>query len=138
MTFHHQHSVAYSCMVTCIIKFLASLEEVVLAAQKVAEKADQPLKIDHPLLDKVRACSANPDMAASFFLWMLSPLPTWRLSALACFHPYLEPTYLRMLDEFPLPASHPCKETILVERTDDRSCVKTGECLSEYVLHLGV
>ena len=124
--------------VTCIIKFLAPQEDAVLSALKAAEKAEQPRKVDHPLLDKVRACSANPDMAADFFLWMLSPIPTWRLSAEGCFHPYLEPTYLRMLDEFPLPESHPCKEITLGKPTDPGSFVKIGECFSMCLLQLGV
>ena len=120
--------------VTRIIEFLAPQEDAVLSAKRAAEKAEQPGKVDHPLLDKVRACSAHPDVAADFFLWMLSPIHTWRLSAEACFHPYLEPTRLRMLDEFPLPESHPCGEMIVKEPTDDGSYVKIGECL----LHLGV
>ncbi len=50
-------------------------EDAVLTARE----ADEPVK--HPLLDKVRECSANPDAAAAdFFLQMLDPIPSWRMS----------------------------------------------------------
>ena len=97
-----------------------------LSAMKVVEKEGQPFKVDHPLLDKVRACSANPDKAADFFLWILHPIRTWRLSAGACLHPYLKPTYLRMLDEFPLPESHPCGELILEKPIADGDYMEPG------------
>ena len=61
--------------------------------------------VEHPLLDKVKACSADPVKAADFFLWLLHPLSVSRLSNVV-YHPYLKPTYLRMLEEFPLPESH--------------------------------
>ena len=91
-------------------------ESAVLSAHRTADTQGQPFKVDHPLLDKVRACSANPEKAADFFLWILHPISTRRLSAEACYHPYLESTYVRMLDEFPLPESHPCHEAVLMER----------------------
>ncbi len=43
-------------------------EDTVLTARE----ADEPVK--HPLLDKVRECSANPDAAADFFLQILDPI----------------------------------------------------------------
>ena len=61
--------------------------------------------VEHPLLDKVKACSPDPIKAADFFLWLLHPLDVARLSNVV-YHPYLKPTYFRMLEEFPLPESH--------------------------------
>ena len=113
-------------MVTRIKQFAVPQEDAVLSAMKVVEKEGQPFKVDHPLLDKVRACSANPDKAADFFLWILHPIRTWRLSAGACLHPYLKPTYLRMLDEFPLPESHPCGELILEKPIADGDYMEPG------------
>ena len=44
-------------------------EDAVIAAMD----ADEPVK--HPLLDKVRDCSANPDAAADFFFQILHWYP---------------------------------------------------------------
>ena len=67
-----------------------------MQAQKVryAESANEP--VDHPLLDKVRACSANPDDAADFFLQMLHPEPARRLPSVGAPHPYIAKTHAEM------------------------------------------
>ena len=39
-------------------------------------------EVQHPLLDKVRQCSAKPDEAASFFQALLSPVPHHRVKAI--------------------------------------------------------
>ena len=48
--------------------------------------------VEHPLLDKVRACSSNPDAAADFFLQLLHPFAIGRMSVEAQYHPYLVET----------------------------------------------
>ncbi len=65
-------------------------EDAVLTARE----ADEPVK--HPLLDKVRECSANPDAAADFFLQMLDPIPSWRMSIEAAGHSYVAETCAEM------------------------------------------
>ena len=52
-----------------------------------AEKANEP--VDHPLLDRVRECSNNPDVAADFFLHMLHPDPTRRMRLSGKPHAYI-------------------------------------------------
>ena len=65
-------------------------EDAVIAAMD----ADEPVK--HPLLDKVRDCSANPDAAADFFLQILHPYPSRCMSANAFDHPYVAETCAEM------------------------------------------
>lgn len=65
-------------------------EDAVIAAMD----ADEP--VEHPLLDKVRDCSANPDAAADFFLQILHPYPYERLSGNAFDHPYVAGTCAEM------------------------------------------
>ena len=79
--------------------------------------------VEHPLLDKVKACSADPVKAADFFLTILHPLHTSRNVSN---HPYLKPTYLKMLREFPLPDTHPYRESSSKESLADGSDQKTG------------
>lgn len=81
-------------------------EEAVRSTEDRALRAGRPLRVEHPLLDKVKACSSDPDMAADFFTWMLSPYDTWRLGLAARDHPYLQPTYSRMLQALGLPDFH--------------------------------
>lgn len=83
--------------------------------------------VKHPMLDKVRACSVNPEQAADFFLLALHPLDTWRLSTDAVNHPYLNPTYVKMREEFPLPDSHPynCQKSEK-ESTAERTVLQSG------------
>ncbi len=40
-------------------------------------------KVQHPLLDKVRQCSANPEQVARFFEEILSPIPHVRVEAIS-------------------------------------------------------
>ena len=96
-------------------------ESAVFSATDEALKDDCLLvdKVKHPLLDKVKACSTDPVKAADFFLSMLHPLDIRRRPNIA-YHPYLKPTYLRMLDEFPLPESHPYR------RAPVKACIAEG------------
>ena len=54
-------------------------------------------EVQHPLLDRVRHCSAAPDQAASFFLQLFHPVPHERVKALD--HPWCASTVMGMLDE---------------------------------------
>ena len=65
-------------------------EDAVVAAKD----ADVPVK--HPLLDKIRECSTNPDAAADFFLQILHPYPWCRMSGDAFAHPYVAETCAEM------------------------------------------
>jgi len=65
-------------------------EDAVIAAMD----ADEPVK--HPLLDKIRECSASPDAAADFFLQILHPYPWCRMSGDAYDHPYVADTCAEM------------------------------------------
>lgn len=42
-------------------------EEAVWATEDRALQEGRALRVEHPLLDKVKACSSDPDMAADFF-----------------------------------------------------------------------
>lgn len=64
-----------------------------MSALREARQTRQPLNVRHPLLHQVRMHSANPDLAADFFLCIFHPVPTLRLDAASCFHhPYLAST----------------------------------------------
>lgn len=92
-------------------------------------------EVKHPLLDKVRACSVNPEQAADFFLLALHPIDTWRLTTDAAHHPYLNPMYVKMLDEFPLPESHPYRRK---KSTSQHTVLQSGGpfvLCCEMVLH---
>ena len=65
-------------------------EDAVMAAMD----ADEPVK--HPLLDKIRECSANPDAAADFFLQIFHPYQCARMSSDASDHPYVAETCAEM------------------------------------------
>ncbi|KAL3137997.1 hypothetical protein ABBQ38_005234 [Trebouxia sp. C0009 RCD-2024] len=90
-----------------MLQVLDEWESAVFSATDYVAKTVRAAEVKHPLLDKVRACSVNADQAADFFLWALHPTNTWRLTTEAANHPYLHPTYVKMLEEFPLPDSHP-------------------------------
>jgi len=60
-------------------------------------------EVQHPLLDKVRLCSANPDQAASFFLHLFHPVPHKRIAAVD--HAWTASTTSRMHDEMGLSCS---------------------------------
>lgn len=57
-----------------VIRFCAEVK-----ACRLAEQTNP--KVQHPLLDKVRQCSADPDQAAAFFFKILSPTPSIRAQA---------------------------------------------------------
>ena len=59
-----------------------------------AEKAEVPVK--HPLLDKVRKCSAYPDLAADFFCLIFHPDACLRSSHNICAQEYIIPSLLQM------------------------------------------
>ena len=52
--------------------------------------------VDHPLLDKVRECSTNPDAAADFFQRLLHPCHSSRLRVEALVHDYIVATFKEM------------------------------------------
>ena len=58
----------------------------------IIEASEAGTLVEHPLLDKVRACSSNPDEASDFFLKLLHPFPIHRMSSEAQAHPYLADT----------------------------------------------
>ena len=61
--------------------------------------------MQHPLLDRVRQCSVNPDQAAAFFQHILSPAPFARVTAPD--HPWCAAATSQMLAEMPpLPVIH--------------------------------
>ena len=60
-------------------------------------------EVQHPLLDKVRLCSVNPDQAASFLLHLFHPVPHKRIAAVD--HAWTTSTTIRMFDEMGLNCS---------------------------------
>ena len=54
-------------------------------------------EVQHPLLDRVRQCSAAPDQAASFFLQLFHPVPHERVKAID--HTWCASTVMSMLGE---------------------------------------
>lgn len=102
-----QHGCVYAWQLISVKVLLKLQESAVFSATDYVAKTVRAAEVKHPLLDKVRACSVNADQAADFFLWALHPTNTWRLTTEAANHPYLHPTYVKMLEEFPLPDSHP-------------------------------
>ena len=105
----HQSSVIVSSLQARLGNNSLHLQETtVLSAQKKGEREDRFIKVEHPLLDKVRACSANQDLAADFFMRILNPIDTWRLSLEVRDHPYSKPTFSRMLETCSLPGAAAC------------------------------
>lgn len=62
----------------------------------VSDAGQAGAPVAHPLLDKVRECSANPDAAADFFQQILHPQYSSRLSVEAHTHTYVAATFSRM------------------------------------------
>ncbi len=92
-------SVPIQCLPTWAIPQLQTCDWVFCTvvpedAVLTAREADEPVK--HALLDKVRECSANPDAAADFFLQMLDPTPSWRMSIEAASNSYVAETCAEM------------------------------------------
>ena len=100
-------------------------ENAVYAAHEAGED------VKHPMLARVRACSATPDLAETFFFWMLHPVGTSRHSVHAQHDEYLAPTFQRMMQEFPLPESHPLSAAALSRQrfTPDFSGTGTSSLL---------
>ncbi|DBA76042.1 TPA: hypothetical protein ACH3X2_008879 [Trebouxia sp. C0005] len=63
-------------------------------ACEVAMREGRPVK--HPLIDRVRECSATPDAAADFFRWLFQFKPENRLYYATACHAYLRATCDRM------------------------------------------
>ena len=87
------HITQISCDSLTQPELLALQESAELAATDYVSKTVQAPEVKHPLLDKVRACSVNPEQAADFFLWELHPIDTWRLNTDAAHHPYWSPLF---------------------------------------------
>ena len=51
---------------------------------------------EHPLIDKVRQCSATPDLAADFFSKVMYPFGEWRMCSKAKQHAYVAGTVSEM------------------------------------------
>lgn len=62
----------------------------------VTDAAQAGTPVNHPLLDKVKECSANPDAAADFFQRILHPHYSSRLSVEAHMHSYVAATFCHM------------------------------------------
>ena len=63
------------------------------SAQREAAATRQPLNVKHPLLHRVRMHSANPALAADFFLGIFHPVASLRRDLPSCcHHPYLAST----------------------------------------------
>jgi len=54
-------------------------------------------EVQHPLLDKVRQCSTQPDLAASFFVEILGPAPHMRSTAMD--HLWVDDTASKMFSD---------------------------------------
>lgn len=67
-----------------------------LQEDAISKGQDSGTPVDHPLLDKVRECSANPDAAADFFQQILHPHHSSRLGVEALAHDYIAATYHEM------------------------------------------
>ena len=63
-------------------------------ACEVATREGRP--VNHPLIDRVRECSATPDAAADFFRWLFQFKPENRLYYATACHAYLRATCDRM------------------------------------------
>ena len=62
----------------------------------MTDAAQAGTPVHHPLLDKVRECSADPDAAADFFQRILHPRDSSRLSVEAHTHKYVAATFNQM------------------------------------------
>lgn len=56
---------------------------------------------DHAILQRVRSCSSEPEVAVDYFRRILHPCPTCRLGAEAMLHPYLRDTTMEMKADLP-------------------------------------
>ena len=64
--------------------------------------------VEHPMLSQVRACSTTPEAAVSFFLAILHPKPSARLTSVqALDHPYIRQCVHQMQDHYHPPPLDP-------------------------------
>lgn len=93
-----EHEVSEGCWkLRFITSTQAGLQEAALAEGR-----------DHPLLERVRQCSATPDLAVDFFKRILHPCPMCRLGDNALFHRYLKATTLQMQKQLTRPGEGCC------------------------------
>ena len=62
----------------------------------IFESQSQGLPLEHPLLDRVRKCSANPEAAVDFFAQLFWPAPEYRMAHDAYCHPYMAEVHSRL------------------------------------------
>ena len=67
---------------------------LLLQAQACSLAEETGCSMQHPMLDRVRQCSANPEQAVLFFRQILSPVPHVR--AQAVHHPWIAETVAKM------------------------------------------
>jgi len=71
-----------------------------------AMRAERP--VEHPLIDKIRACSSTPNDAADFFTHLLHPLAELRLATVeALHHPYMISCFKHMQCDSQAPSCQP-------------------------------
>ena len=80
-------------------------------------------EVQHPLLDRVRQCSAAPDQAASFFLQLFHPVPHERVKAIE--HEWCARTVMSMLGEMDRAAE------ALAAAAEDRARLKKSSSLRQ-------
>ena len=57
-----------------------------LQVQVVIASMEAERPVDHPIIDKIRACSATPNDDVDFFTHLFHPVPHLRLTAVAAKH----------------------------------------------------
>ena len=80
-------------------------------------------EVQHPLLDRVRQCSAAPDQAASFFLQLFHPVPQERVKAIE--HKWCVRTVMSMLGEMDRAAE------ALAAAAEDKAKLKKSSSLKQ-------
>jgi len=69
-----------------VIRSMRQIQTIYLSTSVQVDACEQAhtsqSTVQHPLLDRVRQCSTNPDQAALFFQTILSPVPQVRVKAL--------------------------------------------------------
>ena len=72
-----------SCCIDALLKFMQMMAVVASLNNGIVEVPD------HPLIRRVRQCSAHPEEAAHFFTHLFSPWPFKRLTLETLYHPYI-------------------------------------------------
>ena len=81
----------YACMTVEHIFHKAQLTTLVCCLQEQAVHSAEAagIPVSHPMIDRIRACSSTPDLAADFFLCLLCPEASNRATAVSMgSHPY--------------------------------------------------